>query len=84
MFYFVDGRIKKLAERIVDVEQYDYTGVYFLELLRFTDGSVIFAEECQELSFKGLCEYLRMQRTKLLMKFHYLVASRAKAIDSIF
>lgn len=84
MFYFVDGRIKKLSERIIDISQYDYTGVYLLELLRFTDGSIMFAEECQELSFKGLCEYLRMRRTKLLMKFHYLVADKAKTIDSIF
>lgn len=84
MLYLVDGQIKKLAERIIDIEQYDYTGIYFQELLRFKDGSVAPVDDCRELSFKGLCEYLLMKRTKLLMRFHYLVAGNAKVTDSIF
>lgn len=84
MLYLVDGRVKKLAERIIDIYQYDPSGCYALELLRLTDGSVYFVEECTEISFKGLCEYLRMQMTKLLMKFHCLVAGKAKTTDSIF
>jgi hypothetical protein len=86
MLYLVDGRVKRLAERIIDIQRYDPSGCYALELLRFTDGSVYFVEECQELSFKSLCEYLRMQRTKMLMRFNiwfYLVVEEVES-DSIF
>ena len=84
MLYLVDRRIKKLVERIVDIDQYDYTGVYYLEWLKFSDESVYFVEDCFELSINNLLSFLRVQRTKLLMKFYCLLTARKTNSDSIF
>jgi len=70
MMYLVNGRVKQLKERMIDIYKYD-SGCCIMEYLCFKDGSIMFAEECIELSFKGLREYFLMQVTKLMMRFHY-------------
>lgn len=69
--YLVNGRVKQLKERMIDIYKYDSSSCCIMEYLVFKDGSIMFAEECIELSFKGLQEYFLMLRTKLMMKFHY-------------
>jgi|LakMenEpi03Aug12_release.lakeMendotaPanAssembly.Ray.scaffolds.fasta_scaffold4036926_2 hypothetical protein len=71
MMYLVNGRVKQLKERMIDIYKYDSSGCCIMEYLCFKDGSIMFAEECIELSFKGLREYFLMQVTKLMMRFHY-------------
>lgn len=71
MMYLVNGRVKQLKERMIDIYKYDSSGCCVMEYLCFKDDSIMFAEECIELSFKGLREYFLMLRTKLMMKFHY-------------
>lgn len=75
--YLVNGRVKQLKERMIDIYKYDSSCCCVMEYLCFKDGSIMFAEECIELSFKGLREYFLMLRTKLMMKFHY----RNKELD---
>ena len=71
--YLVNGRVKQLKERMIDIYKYDSNGCgcYVMEYLVFKDGSIMFADECIELSFKGLQEYFLMLRTKLMMRIHY-------------
>jgi len=71
MMYLVNGRVKQLKERMIDIYKYDSSSCCIMEYLMFKDGSIMFAEECIELSFKGLREYFLMQATKLMMRFHY-------------
>jgi hypothetical protein len=71
MMYLVNGRVKQLKERMIDIYKYDSSVCCIMEYLCFKDGSIMFAEECIELSFKGLREYFLMQVTKLMMRFHY-------------
>ena len=49
---------------MIDIYKYDSSGCCIMEYLVFNDGSIMFAEECIELSFKGLREYFLMLRTK--------------------
>lgn len=58
MYYLVNGRIKKLTERIIDVYRYDSNSCSFLEFLKFSDGSLALPNNCIELSFKELKKHL--------------------------
>jgi|688.fasta_scaffold602630_2 hypothetical protein len=85
MFYLVDGQIKRKVETIVDVQRYDLNCAYFLEFIRFSDGTIACEDFCFELSLRNILAWLRMRRTKLLMRFNSLVFSKKnKEIDSIF
>jgi hypothetical protein len=84
MLYLVNGQIKRKVETIIDVERYDHSGVYFITLFRFSDGSLEFEESCTEVSW-SLLSYLKIQRTKLLLKLNSWLfgGKQTEKMDSI-